>query len=64
MATGSMAGKRGLIIGGAATYLLSDLSGGATRKIHYADVGFNVAGMKLLDNVAPRGERIVARRSL
>jgi enoyl-[acyl-carrier protein] reductase I len=37
-------------VGGAATYLLSDLAGGVTGEIHYVDAGFNVVGMKLLDN--------------
>ena len=40
-------------VGGAATYLLSDLAGGVTGEIHYVDAGFNVVGMKLLDNVEP-----------
>ena len=40
-------------VGGAATYLLSDLAGGVTGEIHYVDAGFNVVGMKLLDNDAP-----------
>jgi enoyl-[acyl-carrier protein] reductase I len=40
-------------VGGAATYLLSDLAGGVTGEIHYVDAGFNVVGMKLLDDVAP-----------
>ena len=53
MATGLMAGKRGLIMGGAATYLLSDLAGGITSEIHYVDAGFNVVGMKLPDNATP-----------
>src|SRR5688500_7906195 len=39
-------------VGGAATYLLSDLAGGVTGEIHYVDAGFNVGGMKLLDNDA------------
>ena len=37
-------------VGGAATYLLSDLAGGVTGEIHYVDAGFNVVGMKLLDD--------------
>ena len=32
-------------VGGAALYLLSDLSGGVTGEIHYVDAGFNVVGM-------------------
>ena len=40
-------------VGGAATYLLSDLAGGVTGEIHYVDAGFNVVGMKLLDDATP-----------
>ena len=40
-------------VGGAAMYLLSDLSSGVSGEIHYVDGGFNVVGMKLLDNVEP-----------
>src|SRR5215467_4689442 len=32
-------------VGGAALYLLSDLSGGVTGEIHFVDAGFNVVGM-------------------
>jgi enoyl-[acyl-carrier protein] reductase I len=32
-------------VGGAALYLLSDLSGGVTGEIHYVDSGFNATGM-------------------
>jgi enoyl-[acyl-carrier protein] reductase I len=32
-------------VGGAALYLLSDLSGGVTGEIHYVDAGFNIVGM-------------------
>ena len=32
-------------VGGAALYLLSDLSGGVTGEIHFVDSGFNVIGM-------------------
>jgi enoyl-[acyl-carrier protein] reductase I len=39
-------------VGGAATYLLSDLAGGVTGEIHYVDAGFNIVGMKLLDDAA------------
>jgi enoyl-[acyl-carrier protein] reductase I len=42
-------------VGGAATYLLSDLAGGVTGEIHYVDAGFNVVGMKLLDNTLGEG---------
>src|SRR6218665_2589257 len=40
-------------VGGAAAYLLSDLASGVTGEIHYVDAGFNVVGMKLLDNDVP-----------
>lgn len=36
-------------VGGAAMYLLSDLSSGVTGEIHYVDAGFNIVGMKLMD---------------
>ncbi len=32
-------------VGGAALYLLSELSGGVTGEIHFVDAGFNVTGM-------------------
>jgi len=32
-------------VGGAATYLLSDLSGGVTGEIHYVDAGYNIVGV-------------------
>ena len=32
-------------VGGAALYLLSDLSGGVTGEVHFVDAGFNVIGM-------------------
>lgn len=32
-------------IGGAALYLLSDLSGGVTGEVHFVDAGYNVVGM-------------------
>ncbi|HTN60370.1 MAG TPA: SDR family oxidoreductase [Devosia sp.] len=40
-------------VGSSAMYLLSDLASGVTGEIHYVDAGFNVVGMKLLDNVEP-----------
>ena len=36
-------------VGGAATYLLSDLASGVTGQIHYVDAGYSIVGMKLLD---------------
>jgi enoyl-[acyl-carrier protein] reductase I len=32
-------------VGGAATYLLSDLAGGVTGEIHYVDAGYNIVGV-------------------
>jgi enoyl-[acyl-carrier protein] reductase I len=32
-------------VGGAALYLLSDLSGGVTGEIHFVDAGYNIVGM-------------------
>jgi enoyl-[acyl-carrier protein] reductase I len=42
-------------VGGAATYLLSDLASGVTGQIHYVDAGYSIVGMKLLDS-AKTGE--------
>jgi enoyl-[acyl-carrier protein] reductase I len=39
-------------VGKAGLYLLSDLSSGVTGEIHYVDAGFNVVGMKLMDEPA------------
>jgi len=39
-------------VGKAGLYLLSDLSSGVTGEIHYVDAGFNVVGMKLMDEAA------------
>ena len=36
-------------VGGAALYLLSDLSAGVTGEIHHVDAGYNVIGMKAED---------------
>ena len=36
-------------VGGAAIYLLSDLSSGVTGQIHHVDCGFNIVGMKAVD---------------
>ncbi len=36
-------------IGGAALYLLSDLSTGVTGEIHYVDCGYHIVGMKAAD---------------
>ena len=37
-------------VGRAGLYLLSNLSSGVTGEIHYVDAGFNVVGMKLMDD--------------
>ncbi|HVY50328.1 MAG TPA: SDR family oxidoreductase [Devosia sp.] len=39
-------------VGRAGLYLLSDLASGVTGEIHYVDAGFNVVGMKLMDEDA------------
>ncbi len=36
-------------VGGAALYLLSDLSGGVTGEVHHVDAGYHVVGMKAVD---------------
>ena len=36
-------------VGGAAVYLLSDLSSGVSGEIHHVDCGYNVVGMKAVD---------------
>jgi enoyl-[acyl-carrier protein] reductase I len=36
-------------VGGAALYLLSDLSSGTTGEIHHVDCGYNIIGMKAVD---------------
>jgi enoyl-[acyl-carrier protein] reductase I len=36
-------------VGGAALYLLSDLSSGVTGEIHHVDCGYNIVGMKAID---------------
>lgn len=38
-------------VGGAAVYLLSDLSRGVTGEIHYVDAGFNIVGMPRPENL-------------
>lgn len=42
-------------MGGAAVYLLSDMSAGVTGEIHYVDAGYNVVGMKNPHNVRGHG---------
>ncbi len=41
-------------VGGSALYFLSDLSAGVSGEIHHVDAGFNVVGMKLMDEDAPQ----------
>ena len=36
-------------VGGAAAYLISDLSRGVTGEIHHVDSGYHVVGMKAVD---------------
>ncbi|MCY4591196.1 MAG: enoyl-ACP reductase FabI [Alphaproteobacteria bacterium] len=36
-------------VGGAAVYLLSDLSSGVSGEIHHVDCGYNIVGMKAVD---------------
>jgi enoyl-[acyl-carrier protein] reductase I len=36
-------------VGGAAMYLLSDLSSGVTGEVHHVDSGYHVVGMKAVD---------------
>jgi len=48
-------------VGGAATYLLSDLSRGVTGEVHYVDAGYNIISMPHPENLkaedgAPRDE--------
>ncbi|MBL94659.1 MAG: Enoyl-[acyl-carrier-protein] reductase [NADH] FabI [Alphaproteobacteria bacterium MarineAlpha3_Bin5] len=38
-----------LDVGGAATYLLSDLASGVTGEVHHVDCGYNIVGMKAVD---------------
>jgi enoyl-[acyl-carrier protein] reductase I len=40
-------------VGRAGLYLVSDLASGVTGEIHYVDAGFNVVGMKLMDDDVP-----------
>jgi enoyl-[acyl-carrier protein] reductase I len=39
-------------VGRAGLYLLSDLSSGVTGEVHFVDAGFNVVGMKLIEEPA------------
>jgi enoyl-[acyl-carrier protein] reductase I len=42
-------------VGNSALYLLSDFANGVTGEIHYVDAGFNIVGMKLMDEAATEG---------
>lgn len=42
-------------VGNSGLYLLSDLSSGVTGEIHYVDAGYNVIGMKTLNEDEPAG---------
>jgi enoyl-[acyl-carrier protein] reductase I len=43
-------------VGGAALYLLSDLSSGVTGEIHYVDSGYHIVSMPTLDELKRTGE--------
>jgi enoyl-[acyl-carrier protein] reductase I len=43
-------------VGGAALYLLSDLSGAVTGEIHFADCGYNIISMPQPENIEETGE--------
>ncbi|MFP4002145.1 MAG: SDR family oxidoreductase [Alphaproteobacteria bacterium] len=42
-------------VGGAALYLLSDLSGGVTGEVHHVDCGYNVVGMPRISDLKAQG---------
>ena len=41
-------------LGGAALYLLSDLSGGVTGEIHHVDSGYNIVGLPYISGTSVR----------
>ena len=43
-------------VGGAALYLLSDLSGGVTGEVHYVDCGYNTVAMPTLEALKEQDE--------
>ena len=49
-------------VGGAALYLLSDLSRAVTGEIHYVDSGYNIVAMPRLDTLKSQDEKANARR--
>jgi len=44
-------------VGGAALYLLSNLSGGVTGEIHHVDSGYNIVGLPWPENLEPGANR-------
>jgi enoyl-[acyl-carrier protein] reductase I len=48
-------------VGGAALYLLSDLSSGTTGEIHYVDAGYHIVSMPRLEDLKADDERVVER---
>ena len=42
-------------VGGAALYLLSDLSGGVTGEIHFVDAGYNIISMPRPEDIKGEG---------
>jgi enoyl-[acyl-carrier protein] reductase I len=51
-------------VGGAALYLLSDMSGAVTGEVHYVDCGYNVVAMPTLEALkAQEAEATAARGS-
>ncbi len=42
-------------VGGAALYLLSDLSGGVTGEVHFVDAGYNVIAMPQPEDLKAAG---------
>ena len=46
-------------VGGAALYLLSDLSTAVTGEVHYVDSGYNIVAMPRPETINERGEGMV-----
>jgi enoyl-[acyl-carrier protein] reductase I len=44
-------------VGGAALYLLSDLSRAVTGEIHYVDAGYNIVAMPRLESIKSGEEK-------
>jgi enoyl-[acyl-carrier protein] reductase I len=49
-------------VGGAALYLLSDLSGAVTGEIHHVDSGYNVVAMPRIESLIDNGEALPVER--